>query len=52
MKILIILFSIFLLNSCGKAEGDSINECHSQIVSGRECIVCDHGGVSCNWGNQ
>ena len=41
------------LNSCGKmvdASSDSEeNKCGLKYVSGKECIVCSKGGVSCRW---
>lgn len=52
------LFSIFLVgiliggvSSCGKANGfDSENvDCGYRFIAGHDCIVCDHGGVSCKW---
>ena len=54
MKILyfvfIFLFS-FNLSSCGKAVSSAVddNECGYRYVAGRECIVCEKGGVSCKW---
>lgn len=48
---LLAAFCLFTMASCGKAQGDPVyqNECNPAIVSGRECIVCERGGVSCNW---
>jgi hypothetical protein len=39
------------LSSCGKANGESNNdnECSYKIIAAHDCIVCNHGGVSCDW---
>lgn len=48
-----IIFSLFLivLSSCGKANSSTADsvECGYRYISGHDCIVCDHGGVSCKW---
>ena len=57
MKIKFMLF-IFLLavllgavSSCGKAIGLAPEnvDCGYRLIAGHDCIVCDHGGVSCKW---
>lgn len=41
---------LLLLNACGKAESnDDDNRCEYRYVYGKECIVCEKGGVSCKW---
>lgn len=51
MKKLIVMIFLVTLNSCGKAQSSPVyvNECAPRIISGRDCIVCEHGGVSCDW---
>ena len=38
-------------SSCGKANGGAVEnvDCGYRFISGHDCIVCDHGGVSCKW---
>ena len=50
---LLILFFIDI-SSCGKAlEADDSssddNECSLRFIAGQKCIVCEKGGVSCDW---
>lgn len=55
MKIFILcafLFPIVLTSSCGRpleAADGSDNECGFRYVAGKQCIVCEKGGVSCKW---
>ncbi len=41
------------MNSCGKmvdaSSSSDENKCGYKYVSGRQCIVCSKGGVSCQW---
>ncbi len=43
------------ITSCGKlseaadAEESIDNDCGLRYVSGQRCIVCEKGGVSCDW---
>ncbi len=50
---LALTFVVLSLSSCGKtvdaeSNGDE-NKCGLKYVSGKECIVCSKGGVSCRW---
>jgi hypothetical protein len=50
------LLAMFVIDitSCGKpteAAGSSENKCGFRYVSGQRCIVCDKGGISCDWSN-
>lgn len=51
MKLFIFVVMIFSLSSCGKAKGESIldNQCGPRLIAGRDCIVCEKGGISCDW---
>lgn len=54
MKILSLAFVylfLFLVTSCGKAisSAEDSNECGYRYIAGKDCIVCDKGGVSCKW---
>lgn len=42
---------ISFVSSCGKANGFAPEnvDCGYRFISGHDCIVCDHGGVSCKW---
>lgn len=49
-----ILLACILLgsvSSCGKANGFAPEnvDCGYRYIAGHDCIVCDHGGVSCKW---
>lgn len=54
-KIMLLFFLIILVigsvSSCGKANGFAPEnvDCGYRYISGHDCIVCDHGGVSCKW---
>ena len=55
-KIAMILFiiTVFMnLSSCGKmvdaASDSDENKCGYKYISGRQCIVCSKGGISCQW---
>ncbi len=40
------------ITSCGKlseAADSEENECGFRLVAGQRCIVCEKGGVSCDW---
>lgn len=51
------LYFIFIVgiligvSSCGKANGFAPEnvDCGYRFIAGHDCIVCDHGGVSCKW---
>ncbi len=50
----IIFSSLFLnLNACGRlvdaASTSDENKCGYKYISGRQCIICSKGGVSCQW---
>lgn len=51
--IFVLLVGVLLGNvsSCGKANGVASEnvDCGYRFISGHDCIVCDHGGVSCKW---
>lgn len=52
MKSVLILMFAILVNSCGKdVEAGAVadNECGYRMIAGRDCIVCEKGGVSCRW---
>ena len=40
-----------LAASCGKANSQTVEsiDCGYHYIAGRECIVCEKGGVSCKW---
>jgi hypothetical protein len=52
MKLLISFLFLAVLSfvqSCGNSEASGENQCGVRYVSGKECIVCSKGGVSCRW---
>ena len=57
MKASFFVFLVFMgvlvgnLSSCGKANGLAPEnvDCGYRLIAGHDCIVCDHGGVSCKW---
>lgn len=49
---LTIFTASLLTHACGKdlgAEAANKNECGFRYVAGQKCIVCEKGGVSCDW---
>jgi len=49
----VLLMGVLLgsISSCGKANGFTPEnvDCGYRFIAGHDCIVCDHGGVSCKW---
>ena len=53
LMLAIAIISLFQNVSCGKQIGSDTpsyeNECSFRLIAGKDCIVCDKGGVSCDW---
>lgn len=50
--VLILVCAASLLLSCGKelrATSANDNQCSFRMIAGHNCIVCEKGGVSCQW---
>lgn len=49
--LLLICILIGNVSSCGKANGSALEnvDCGYRWIAGHDCIVCEHGGVSCKW---
>jgi len=51
MYLVVVAFVFGSISSCGKANGlaPANVDCGYRFIAGHDCIVCDHGGVSCKW---